>query len=154
MSFNYDLKGERPEVVYFPEENVILDEALCRKINSSEFFLNVRVRDWEPLCFGYDITGKINLRAWRSEVSSEAWERMDAHIREALECCTRIGISEKTIVLNDQYMYVDNNKGIINFIGIPTQARRMEHVIETGRDSVEPERENHMDEFFSMPGNL
>ena len=154
MSFDYDLKGEGPEVVYLPEENVILDEVLYKKMNGSDFFLNVRVRNGNPLCLGYDIAGKTNLRAWRSEVSPEEWNAMDAHIREALECCARIGIPESAIVLSDQYMYVDDERGIINFIGIPTQARRTENVIETGRDNVEPERGNHMDKFFSMPGNL
>ena len=86
--------------------------------------------------FYYDVEGKTNYLAWKSEASPKECREMEEKIREATECCARIGIPMRGIVFESKYMYVDDERGIINFICIPENAVSVKSMASDGEETT------------------
>ena len=119
MGFTYDFANGNTEIVYTPEEEVVPNRALVKKINNCVYLLNVKVREKGEVSFAYDIDCKTNYLAWESEASSAERREMELEIEDAMGCCSRIGIPSSCIVQEKRYMYVDDENKLINFICIP-----------------------------------
>ena len=120
MGFTYDFSNGKTEVVYTPEQECNLNEEMQKIINHCKYLLNIRIRPGQEFSYSYDIKGKTNYLAWQSEATAEECQRMENRITDALEACSRQGIASECIVKEKRYMYVDDEKNIINFICIPS----------------------------------
>lgn len=136
MEFKYDFTDGNTNIVCIPDENIIPDKEIIKKINDSVFLLNVRVRTGSKNIFYYDVEGKTNYLAWKSEASPKERREMEEKIREATECCARIGIPMRGIVFESKYMYVDDERGIINFICIPENAVSVKSMAYDGEETT------------------
>lgn len=135
MEFKYDFT-DGTNIVCIPDKNIIPDKEIIKKINDSIFLLNIQVRTGSKNVFYYDIEGKTNYVAWKSEASPKERKEMEEMIAEATECCARIGIPMQGIIYESKYMYVDDERGIINFICIPENTVSVKSMASDGDETT------------------
>lgn len=123
MEFRYDFSDGRSDMIYDSVEGESLDVLTVRMIREADgpsclLKMEVEEREW-GYSFRYDISGVTNMMAWQEMVVPEEKEAMIPKIQRAVTELKQWYIPREELVLEQQYLYVDDMTGEVRLLCIP-----------------------------------
>lgn len=123
MEFRYDFSDGRSDMIYDSVEGESLDVLTVRMIREADgpsclLKMEVEEREW-GYSFRYDISGVTNMMAWQEMVIPEEKEAMIQKIQRAVTELKQWYIPREELVLEQQYLYVDDMTGEVRLLCIP-----------------------------------
>ena len=123
MEFRYDFSDGRSDMIYDSVEGESLDVLTVRMIRETDgpsclLKMEVEEREW-GYSFRYDISGVTNMMAWQEMVVPEEKEAMIQKIQRAVTELKQWYIPREELVLEQQYLYVDDMTGEVRLLCIP-----------------------------------
>lgn len=144
MELSYEISNGASKVVYYSKQNERLDSDTWKMIINNpdnRLLLPVLMNNKDGIyCFCYDIEGTVNMRAWMSEASYEEQCAMKQKIQYAKKKLIQYMIPEEEILMEEKYMYVDEDTGEVQFICIPLvkNNKKTETSVKQFSDSIPP----------------
>lgn len=123
MEFRYDFSDGRSDMIYDSVEGESLDVLTVRMIQEADgpsclLKMEAEEREW-GYSFRYDISGVTNMMAWQEMVVPEEKEAMIKKIQRAVTELKQWYIPREELVLEQQYLYVDDMTGEVRLLCIP-----------------------------------
>lgn len=143
MEFRYDFSDGRSDMIYDSLEGESLDVLTVRMLREADgpsclLKMQVEEREW-GYSFRYDISGVTNMMAWQEMVIPEEKEAMIQKIQRAVTELKQWYIPREELVLEQQYLYVDDMTGEVRLLCIPLKRESSSvQVSSAGRQSEVP----------------
>ena len=123
MKFEYDFAGRHSLFRYYSSQNEVLDKETWKIIESKSANRNLLPvtlhREGEHCVFTYDISGTVNMMAWREDLIQEERDRLEDKIQKAVSNLTEKGIPHSEIMMEKRYMYAEIATGEVKLVCIP-----------------------------------
>lgn len=123
MEFRYDFSDGRSDMIYDSGEGESLDTLTLRMLREAEVsscLLKMQVEERERgYSFRYDISGVTNMMAWQEMAAQEEKEAMIQKVQRAVTELKQWYIPREALVLEQQYLYVDDMTGDVKLLCIP-----------------------------------
>lgn len=145
MDFRYDFSNGRADMIYDSTEGESLDLLtwnMMKNLPESFCLLKTKMEKKDyGYSFRYDISGAINMMAWMEMADSMEKEAMLRRIRYAVDELKQWYIPKEELILEQQYLYVDDRTGEVLFICIPLKKEEVKerkiqepYIVETRKD--------------------
>ena len=125
MKFEYDFAGRHSLFSYYSDQNEVFDKEVWRIIESGSVNRNLLPvslhREGGHCAFTYDISGTVNMMAWREDLEQEERDALEEKIQKAIENLTGKGIPHPEIMMEKQYMYAEIATGEVKLVCIPVK---------------------------------
>ena len=125
MKFEYDFAGRHSLFRYYSSQNEVLDKETWKIIESKSANRNLLPvtlhREGEHCVFAYDISGTVNMMAWREDLIQEERDRLEDKIQKAVSNLTEKGIPHSEIMMEKRYMYAEIATGEVKLVCIPVK---------------------------------